>query len=131
MKKFMWLSLLAASCFCLGMAAYAAQVSSLSGIGSVASNVKTNLTNIAYLITAGSYVAGMGIAVAAIAKFKAHKENPTQVPISQAIALLFISSALIFAPSVFKAAGGTLFGASATVGGVSGVIKLDETAGAA
>lgn len=127
MKKLMWLSLLAASCFCLGMAAYAAQVSSMSGIGTVASNVKSNLANIAFLITAGSYVAGMGIAVAAIAKFKAHKENPTQVPISQAIALLFISSALIFAPAVFKAAGGTLFGKEAMVGGVSGIINIGTT----
>jgi len=35
-------------------------------------------------------------------KFKAHKEQPTQVPISQPIALLFIAAALIFVPSVFK-----------------------------
>jgi len=62
--------------------------------------------------------------VGAIAKFKAHKEQPTQVPISQPIALLFIAAALIFVPSVFKTIGGTLYGSSGAVAGVSGVTSF-------
>ena len=81
----------------------------VSGIGTVAGNVTSNLRNIAYLITAGSYVAGFGFAVAAIVKFKAHKDNPTQIPISMPIVLLFVGAALIFIPSVFKSTGITLF----------------------
>ena len=95
-----------------------------TGIGSVASNVTSNLKGIAQLITAGSYVAGMAFAVGAIVKFKAHKDNPTQIPIGQPIALLFVGAALIFAPTVFKVSGSTLFGASGTKSSISGVTSF-------
>src|SRR3990167_1445783 len=94
----------------------------VSGIGSVAANVTGNLSNIAKLITAGSYVAGFGFAVAAIVKFKAHKDNPTQIPISMPIVLLFVAAALIFIPSVFKTTGVTLFGGKIGVGKISGIV---------
>jgi intracellular multiplication protein IcmD len=110
-------------CFCLGTMALAVT----SGIGGVASQVKSNLGPIAQLLTAGSYILGMGMGVAAIIKFKAHKDNPTQVQIGQPIALLFIAAALLFIPSVFKTSGGTLFGASGTVAGISGVTKFGAT----
>lgn len=118
MKKVI-LGLLALTLLTAGTAAFA-----ISGIGTVASQVTTNVANIARLITAASYVAGMAFAVGAIVKFKAHKENPTQVPIGQAIALLFVAAALIFIPTVFKVSGATLFGASGEVAGVSGVTSF-------
>lgn len=91
-----------------------------SGIGGVAAKVTTNLNNVAKLITAGSYVAGMAFTVGAIVKFKAHKDNPTQVPIGAPIALLFVGAALLFLPSVMKTAGDTLgFKSQAGIGGVS------------
>lgn len=93
----------------------------LSGIGSLARNAKSNLSDMAKLITAAAYVAGMAFAIGAVVKFKAHKDNPTQVQISQPIALLFIGAALMFIPSVFKSAGGTLFGSSGSQAGTSGV----------
>lgn len=107
-------------CFCLGTVAFAVT----SGIGGVATQVKSNLGALAQLITAGSYICGMGMGVAAIIKFKAHKDNPTQVPIGTAIALLFVAAALLFIPSVFKTSGGTLFGGSGVVGGISGITKF-------
>jgi hypothetical protein len=76
------------------------------------------MSGLATLITAGSYVAGLGFAVAAIAKFKAHKDNPSQVPISAPICILFVSVALIFAPAVFKSVGGTLYGGDTDISGV-------------
>jgi intracellular multiplication protein IcmD len=103
------------TCLGLGTAALA-----ISGVGGIAANVTSNLGNVAKLITAASYTAGMGFAVGAIVKFKAHKDNPTQVTIGMPIALLFIGAALIFVPSVFGSAGTTLFGSSGTVAGVSG-----------
>ena len=91
-----------------------------AGIAGVAQTATSNLLSVAQLVTAGSYLGGMGIGVVAIVKFKAHKENSTQVPISQPIALLFISAALLFIPSVFSSAGHTLFvsGQQAGIGGV-------------
>jgi intracellular multiplication protein IcmD len=116
------LGLLAIACFAAGSAVFAAAAAtSGNGIGNVAAQVTSNVANIAKLITAASYVAGMAFAVGAIVKFKAHKDNPTQIPIGQPIALLFVAAALVFIPTVLKVSGGTLFGASGEVAGVSGV----------
>ncbi len=111
------LGLLALSSLVVGTVALA----NTSGIGGVATTITGNLTAVAKLITAGSYVVGMAFAVGAIVKFKAHKDNPTQIPIGTPIALLFVGAALIFMPSVFKVSGATLFGASGTVSGASGI----------
>ena len=61
------------------------------------------------LITAAFYIGVVGLAVAAIAKFKAHKGNPTQVSIDEPLALLFVGAALIFVPTVFRVSEETLF----------------------
>lgn len=120
MKKVV-LGLLALASMVAGTAALAA-VS--GGIGTVASNVTSNLSNIARLITAGAYVGGMAFAVGAVVQFKAHKDNPTQIPISKGFVMLFVAAALIFIPTVFKVSGATLFGGSGTVGGISGVTSF-------
>jgi intracellular multiplication protein IcmD len=99
----------------------------VSGIGSVATTVTGNLAAFARLITAASYVAGMAFAVGAIVKFKAHKDNPTQIPIGTPIALLCVGAALIFIPTVFKVSGATLFGGSGAVAGVSGIASFGAT----
>lgn len=118
MKKKVILGLMALVSLLIGSFALAAQI---SGLGSVAAQVTSNVGNIARLVTAASYVAGMAFAVGAIVKFKAHKDNPTQIPIGTPIALLFVGAALIFIPTVFKVSGQTLFGTSGTVAGVSGI----------
>lgn len=117
-KWCLWLT--GSACFLACGAALAADTT----IGTVASNVTGTFGDLAKLITAGSYVAGFAFGVGAIVKFKAHKDNPTTVPISQPIMLLFVAAALIFVPSVFKTTGGTLFGASGSQAGVSGVASF-------
>jgi intracellular multiplication protein IcmD len=114
------LALLALTSLLVGTASLAA----VSGVGSVAATLTGNLANVAKLITAASYVAGMAFAVGAVVKFKAHKDNPTQIPIGTPIALLFVGAALIFIPTVFKVSGATLFGGSGTVAGVSGIASF-------
>jgi intracellular multiplication protein IcmD len=118
-KKFFILLSGAVASFALGTVALAAG----SGIGSVAGQVITNLPALAKLITAGAYVAGMAFAVGAIVKFKAHKEAPTQHPLGTAVVFLFVGAALLFAPSVFKVSGATLF-SGGQVGGISGKISF-------
>ena len=117
-KKGLIYFVVALLCMCTGTAF------AVSGVGSVATSVIGNLGPIARLITAGSYVAGFGFAVAAIVKFKAHKDNPTQIAISMPIALLFVAAALIGIPSVFKTTGSTLFGASGARSTISGLDKF-------
>ncbi len=91
-------------------------------IGDIAGNVTDTFVEIAQLITAASYVAGLGFAVGAILKFKAHKDNPQQITVGVPIALMFVAAALIFLPSMFDVAGGTLFGtATAISAGITGI----------
>jgi intracellular multiplication protein IcmD len=89
-------------------------------LGTVASNITDSMASLAKLISAMSYVLGMGFAVGAVFKFKAHKDNPTQIPVGTPIALIFIAAVLIFLPSIFDVAGTTLFGSDAQVADVTG-----------
>jgi len=95
--------------------------SNLKTIGWVANNIQNSFSALARLITGSAFIAGFGFFCAAILKFKAHKDNPTQVPVGTPIALLFVAIALIFLPSLFSVGGRTLFGNSMTAGGISGV----------
>ena len=98
--------------------AFAALASDVTGI---ATNLTSTFGALGQLITAIAYIAGMGFALASIMKFKAHKDNPTQIPIGTPIALLFIAAALLFLPTLFGIAGMSIFGAGATTGGTAGV----------
>lgn len=53
--------------------------------GTIPSNLTARFTNLTELITAASYIAGLGFAVGAIMKFKSHKDNPEQVPVGTPI----------------------------------------------
>lgn len=92
-------------------------------LGTMASSVTGTFTSLAKLVTAGSYLAGLGFAIGAILKFKQHKDNPTQIPIGTPIALTFIAAALLFLPSILGVTGGTMFGAGGgTTAGPGGTI---------
>lgn len=82
-------------------------------LGDVASNVTSTMNNVAKLITAVSYVAGVGFAVMGILKLKAHKDQPTQVPLSQPLVLLIIAAGLVFLPSLIQSGGATIWGQQA------------------
>ena len=84
----------------------------------VATNL-SGLPSLAQLITAGSYVAGIGLGIISILKFKQHKDNPQQSVLPAAF--LFIAAALIFLPGIFKSAGGTTFGGETSVLDAAGV----------
>lgn len=95
-------------------------------LGEVASNVTDSMTNVAKLITAASYVAGVGFALMGMFKFKAHKDQPAQVPLSQPVVLLAIAAGLLFLPSIITTTGSTIFGGSGEMatpqgGGLPGV----------
>jgi intracellular multiplication protein IcmD len=105
-----------------GLFFYGANAFAQAGdIGTVAQSITKTFGSLAQLVTAVAYVAGMGFGMAAILKFKAHKDNPQQIPIGTPIALLFVAAALLFLPTLFGVAGATIFGSSAKQGSVSGV----------
>jgi intracellular multiplication protein IcmD len=85
-------------------------------IGEMAELITESFASIAKLITAISYVGGIGFAMGAIMKFKQHKDNPTQIPVGTPVAMLFIASALLFFPSVLTITGMSIFGTTRTAG---------------
>lgn len=120
-KTWLCTSVLAMISMSFAETVYAAAASTGMSIANIATNVTASFYGIAQLITAGSYIAGMGFALAAVLKFKQHKDNPTQIPIGNPIALLFVAAALIFLPTIFGTANQTLFGGSGSAAGVTGI----------
>jgi len=92
-----------------------------AGWGAVAKQATTTIDKIGRLITAGSYLAGLGFSIGAIMQFKQHKDNPTQVTIGKPIALTFIAAALLFLPSILSATGYSLFKEGGKSAGPSGI----------
>jgi len=90
-------------------------------VGSIATTITQSFSGLSKLITAGAFLAGIGFAMAAILKFKAHRDNPQQVPIGAPIALLFVAGALMFLPTVYGSIGVSVFGSGATKGSLTGV----------
>ena len=89
-------------------------------LGDLATSVTGSMSALASLIGAGAYVAGLGFTLAGLVKFKAHRDNPQQVPLSAPMVLLAVAAGLVFLPSVITSTGQTIFGGDQTSGGVSG-----------
>ncbi len=93
--------------------------SSADNIGVIANRITGTFSNLAKLITAAAYVAGAGLTVTALFKFKQHKDNPQQVQLGTCVTILLIGVTLIFLPSIITVGGSTLYGSakSANIGG--------------
>jgi intracellular multiplication protein IcmD len=89
-------------------------------LGNLATNLQSNFTKIGQLMISTAYLAGLGFGIAAIFKFKQHKDNPTQVPIGTPFAMLAIAVLLVFLPGIFAPAGQSIFGNTDSAGGLSG-----------
>lgn len=83
-----------------------AEAQDLAGI---VGNVQTNIQTLAPLLTIVAYISGIGFCIAGIVQFKAHKDNPTQVPLSKPMVYLGVGAALLFLPSIMASAGQTVF----------------------
>lgn len=115
-KSILLVAAFGASLVLLSNAAFAQGGGDLKGL---AENVTSNLGAVAQLITAAAWVAGVGFSLGGMMKFKAHRDNPTQVPLSAPIVLLAVGAGLLFLPSVISTAGNTLF-KGGTTGGATG-----------
>ncbi|MFZ4076755.1 MAG: type IV secretion protein IcmD [Legionellaceae bacterium] len=106
----------------LGLLSFGTGASALT-LGGMASAIIGSFSSLTSLITACSYLAGLGFAISAIMKFKQHKDNPTQTQIGQPIGLTLIAAALLFLPTILGITGATMFGeGSGEVAGPSGMI---------
>lgn len=91
--------------------------SSSQTLGTLATNVSESFNQIGNLMIGLAYVAGIGFGISSVFKFKQHKDNPTQIPISTPFALLGVSVLLVFLPSLYAPAGATVFGDDGGTGG--------------
>ena len=89
-------------------------------LGSMASTLTKTFGSVGKAVTALSYIAGLGFAIASILQFKQHKENPSQTPIGKPVSQILIAAGLLFLPSMFSAVGNTIFKEGGTTAGASG-----------
>lgn len=66
---------------------------------SISEALYSNAATLTQLITAASYIAGLGFMVGAIMKFKMHKDDPKQVPIGTPVSLVIIGGMVLFVPT--------------------------------
>lgn len=99
---------------------YAVDILAEQTIGGIADKAAGNLASILKLVTGASYLAGFGLTIGALFKFKKHKENPQQTELSACIVMLLIGIALIFLPSIIGTGGATL-GITSGAGSIGGV----------
>jgi intracellular multiplication protein IcmD len=128
MKKGVVLSILALTFFFTDLAL--AGDGGAQGIGTLATNITGSFRALGMLILAIAFLAGIGFVMAAIFKFKQHKDNPTQIPLGTPVAMLVIGIVLIFLPNLILPAGTTIFGGSAQTGGWTGKVPSGTIPGA-
>lgn len=76
----------------------------------ISTNLTEQIKSGAKLIIMISYIAGIGFALGGVIQFKAHKDNPQQVPLSKPIVLLVVGACLLFLPTIITSSGQTIFG---------------------
>lgn len=96
----------------MSMVSESAFASGNQDLTAIAGTLYTNIKSLADLLTIISYIAGIAFAIAGVVQFKAHKDNPGQVPLSKPIVYLGVGAALLFLPSIITTAGATVFGSS-------------------
>lgn len=81
-------------------------------LGGIADNIRKNLSALVNLVYGVAGFVGILFLLTGIVKFKAHRDNPTQVPMTAPIVLVVIGSALIFLPTLAGIAGESIFGSN-------------------
>jgi intracellular multiplication protein IcmD len=85
-------------------------------VAQFAGTVRTTFALVKDLMVVVAFVCGMVFAIIGMLKFKAHKDNPVQIPLSTPIVLIAVSAGLIFLPTVFELVGSAFFGDAAQPG---------------
>ncbi|OGT48004.1 MAG: hypothetical protein A3E82_04390 [Gammaproteobacteria bacterium RIFCSPHIGHO2_12_FULL_38_11] len=103
------LAMLIAGMGCVTAALASATSLTLSGIQTT---VGASITTISALLEDVALITGIGFIMASFFKFHAHKQNPTQVPLSQGVALLVIGAGLAIFPHLLDTTSKGVFGTS-------------------
>ena len=83
-----------------------------TGLNKVTGELKTQMGGVADLLSAVSYIGGVGFGIKAALKLKEQNESKGQTPLSQPITMGIVAALLIALPTFLKTATETLFGGS-------------------
>lgn len=101
-------------------AAMAAGLSTSVTLKTIGTNIDSSVSSLASILSDISLIAGIGFIMASFFKFHQHKQNPTQVPLSQGVALLLIGAGLALFPSLLPTASKAVIGSQAGFNQVGG-----------
>jgi intracellular multiplication protein IcmD len=82
-------------------------------LGTVSKSVNSTVAELATVLIDVSLIAGIGFIIAAFFKFHQHKQNPTQVQMSQGVSLLLIGCGLTLIPLLIPTASVSVLGTAA------------------
>lgn len=83
-----------------------------TGLNKVTTELRGQMGGVADLLSAVSYIGGVGFGIKAALKLKEHNESKGQTPLSQPITMGIVAALLIALPTFLKTATETLFGGS-------------------
>lgn len=86
----------------------------------IGTHVTKAMSTTAKIMQSVALVAGIGFVVTSFFKFHQHKQNPTQVPLSQGLALLVIGAGLVMIPTLIPTAESVITGSTGSTAKVSG-----------
>ncbi len=89
-------------------------------LSQIASNVEGSLSSVARLLEDISLVAGIGFIMASFFKLYQHKNNPTQIPISNGLTMLGIGAALTLFPALIPTAATSIIGSQGSMAKLGG-----------
>lgn len=99
---------LSIACLFLLLAVFAPSAMAQS-IGAIADRASGSIGGVTRLAESVAYMVGFLFGIGALVKFKAHRDNPQQTPISTPIVLLFVAVGLIALPAVLSSGQETLW----------------------
>lgn len=82
-------------------------------LGTISKSVDSTVAELATVLIDISLIAGIGFIIAAFFKFHQHKQNPTQVQMSQGVSLLLIGCGLTLIPLLIPTASVSVLGTAA------------------
>jgi|GEM_PF-446718 len=102
-----WVFLL---CLCFCSNASADVPAGVRGLGKIAWYFMESYKSVGMLILAFCYISGFGFVISALFKFKQHRENPTQIPVTTPISLLAVGVLSMVIPGLMAPLGRAVFG---------------------